>query len=121
MVISRPLDSSTTNITKEANLANLKQKNPENINSVRNKLEYLYLFLNGSVDILSIAETKIDESFPTNQFLLNSFKIPYRLDLSHQSGGILTYIRSDIPSRPLNSFKIDRDFQTMFIVYQPMM
>ena len=48
-----------------------------------------------NVDILAIAETKIDESFPTAQFLLVGYHSPYRL-------GILVYVKSSIPSRQLN-------------------
>ena len=31
------------------------------------------------IDVLVIAETKIDSSFPTSQFLIDGFKSPYRL------------------------------------------
>ena len=41
-----------------------------NINSIRNKFENLCSFLVNKVDILTIAETKLDGSFPTNQFLI---------------------------------------------------
>ena len=51
-------------------------------------------FICDSVDILTIAETKIDSSFPTAQFLLANYYTPYRLDISHKSVGILVYIKS---------------------------
>ena len=38
-----------------------------NINSIRNKLDDLKLIIDENVDILCIAETKTDESFPTAQ------------------------------------------------------
>ena len=63
-----------------------------------------------NVDILAIAETKIDESFPTAQFLLVRYHSPDRLDKSPKSGGSLVYVKSSIPSRQLNfpnlSYKI---------------
>ena len=37
-----------------------------NINSVRNKLEYLSMMIRDNIDILVIAETKIDSSFPSS-------------------------------------------------------
>ena len=55
-----------------------------------------------NVAILAIAETEIDESFPTAQFLLVGYHSPYRLDKSPKSGGILVYVKSSIPSRQLN-------------------
>ena len=39
-----------------------------NINSLRNKFEALKFLIQGKVDIFVVSETKIDESFPINQF-----------------------------------------------------
>ena len=60
-----------------------------NINSIRNKFSGFSEMIGENVDILVIAETKIDSSFPTSQFLIDGFKSPYRLDVSGNSGGIL--------------------------------
>ena len=49
-----------------------------NINSIRKKFDGLKLIVNENVDILCITETKIDESFPTAQFLLPGYHKPYR-------------------------------------------
>ena len=51
-----------------------------NINSIRNKFEALVNGVRGNVDILMISETKIDDSFPLTQFLIEGFTAPYRLD-----------------------------------------
>ena len=40
-----------------------------NINSIRNKLCDLDKVADGNIDILRIAETKLRESFPNNQFV----------------------------------------------------
>ena len=40
-----------------------------NINSVRNKFADFQEIINGNVDVISIAETKIDASFPSAQFV----------------------------------------------------
>ena len=61
------------------------------------------LIVKNNVDILMIYVTKLDYSFPTAQFLLHGFSAPYRLDRNSKVGGILLYIREDIPSRLLNS------------------
>ena len=74
-----------------------------NINSIRNKFDALSLIVKNNVDILMISEMKLDDSFPTAQFLLHGFSAPYRLDRNSKGGGILLYIREDIPSRLLNS------------------
>ena len=63
------------------------------------------------MDILLISETKLDDSFPSAQFLLDGFSKPYRLDRCSNGGGILLYIRDDIPSRLLsNSNKTESIF-----------
>ena len=46
-----------------------------------------------------ISDTKLDQSFPTTQFMINGFSAPFRLDRNDQGGGIILYIRDDIPSR----------------------
>ena len=46
-----------------------------------------------------ISETKLDQSFSTNQFMINDFSAPLRLDRNDKGGGIIPYIREDIPSR----------------------
>ena len=44
-----------------------------NINSLRNKFEQLSTMISGNIDILMISETKLDETFPAAQFLLQGF------------------------------------------------
>ena len=46
-----------------------------------------------------ISETKLDETFPAAQFSLQRFCDPYRFDCHRNGGGIMLYIREDIPSR----------------------
>ena len=53
------------------------------------------------IDILVIGETKLDESFPANQFRINGFKKPYRKDRNTNGGGVMIYVREDIPSQKL--------------------
>ena len=55
-----------------------------------------------NIDILAIAETKIDESFPTAQFLLVGYHSPYRVNKFPESGGILVYVKSSTLSCQLN-------------------
>ena len=65
------------------------------------------------MDILCISETKIDDSFPNSQFSLSGYRNPpYRLDMSDKSGGLLTFVRKDIPSRQL-SISLPSDIQIL--------
>ena len=49
-----------------------------------------------------ISETKLDESFPIGQFLIDGCSVPFRLDRNKNGGGILLYVREDIPSKLLS-------------------
>ena len=72
-----------------------------NINSIRNKFESLTNIIQGNIDILVLTETKIDDSFPFQQFIISGFAAPFRLDRNADGGGILIYIREDIPSHEI--------------------
>ena len=69
-----------------------------NIDFIRNKFELLSLQIIGNVDVLMISQTKIDDSFPVGQFLIEGFCTPYKLDRNSKDGGILLYAREGIPS-----------------------
>ena len=42
----------------------------------------------GNMDISLITETKIDSTFPVNQFYPNGYNVPYRNDRNTNCGGI---------------------------------
>lgn len=70
-----------------------------NINSIRNKLENITFLLDeGLVDILAVSESKLDDSFTNAQFHRDGYKL-HRNDRDKYGGGIMMYIRSDIPHR----------------------
>jgi exonuclease III len=72
-----------------------------NINSIRNKFDYLVDKIKRYVDILMIPETKLDSTFPVGQFVINGFSTPFRLDRNRNGGGIMLYVREDIPVKLL--------------------
>ena len=57
--------------------------------------------MQGKVDIFVVSETKLDESFPRSQFTIDGFSTPFRLDRYDEGGGILFYVRSDIPCKEI--------------------
>ena len=76
-----------------------------NINSIFKKFNALREIVLENIDILMIAETKVDASFPMGQFAIEEFSTPYRLDRNKNGGGLLVYVRSNIPYHQLYSFK----------------
>ena len=83
-----------------------------NINSLRFKFPSLSLILQNNVDVFLVSETKIDDAFPTNQFLIEGFSDPYRLDRKDNGGGLLLYVRRDIPSKLIKS---ETNYEGLFV------
>ena len=79
-----------------------------NINSLRNKFDILTNSVSEYIDILMISETKLDNTFPHALYHLKDFSNPYRLDRNSHGGGILVYVRDNIPS---NLVKLDQKFE----------
>ena len=85
-----------------------------NTNSIWNKFELFSQQIKGKVDVLIISETKIDDTSPIGQFLIEGFCTPYRIDRNSKGGGILLYVREDITSNlvtgemnPIESFYVE--------------
>ena len=70
-----------------------------NMKSIRKKFDQLVNGIKGNVDFLVISETKLNDSFPSIQFLIEVYGSPYRLDRNSRGGGILLYVREDIPCK----------------------
>ena len=64
-----------------------------NINSIRNKIDFMRPMISESIDVLIIAETKIDNAFPASQFVIEGFMKPFRYDRNQNGGGLLIYVR----------------------------
>ena len=71
--------------------------------------------IGNNIDVLVLTETKLDSSFPTSQFLLEGFTTPYRMDRNRYGGGIMIYVREDIPSKLLKRHEFPSDIEGMFI------
>ena len=99
-------------------LNNIRQKHSNrlviaqlNINSLRNKFASLSTMIKDYVDLLLISETKIDSSFPTAQFHIDGYTI-HRRDRDENGGGLLLYVREDVPSALL---KTDSEIEAFYV------
>ena len=72
-----------------------------NINSIRNKFKSINYLIGDNVDIILFSETKLNDTFPDNQFLIKGFHVPYRLDRTDKGGGIMLFVREHTPSRKI--------------------
>ena len=84
---------------------------------MKNKFESLVEYVGNNLDILKISETKIDDTFPESQFLIESFSISYRLYRTAKGGEILIlpYIRQDILSKYLKKTTVSESFEGFFV------
>jgi hypothetical protein len=94
------------------NLKNLRNDHPKNIiathvniNSLRNKFcDVDDLLSNGLTDIFCISETKLNNEFSDELFRNCNFKM-YRKDWTKTSGGLVMYVRNDIPQTRLSKLE----------------
>ena len=60
-------------------------------------------------------ETKLGSTLPTSQFLIKGYSEPYRFDRNRNGGGVLIYVREDIPNKPLTDHKLPHDIEGIFV------
>ena len=104
------------------NLKNIRKNNLRNviigqlnINSMRNKFHALSEIIRGNLDILVLTETKLDHTFPEKQFLIPGYKKPYRRDRNIHGGGVMIYVREDIPSDILTKHYAPTNIEAIFV------
>ena len=54
-----------------------------------------------NIDVFLISETKIDGSFPSQQFAIDNYKI-FRRDRNRFGGGLMFYVNENIPWREVS-------------------
>ena len=85
-----------------------------NINSIRNKfLDFKELVLSDT-DICLISETKLDDSFPDQQFHVNGYKM-FRKDRNKFGGGLILFVKENIPCKVLNTFRFSEECEIISI------
>ena len=102
-------------------LQNYREKNKQrlifatlNLNSIRYKFEELKLLVLDNIDVLVVNETKLDSTFPVNQFEIIGFNM-YRIDRTDSGGGTIIYVRDDISCKELDKHTFPSDIEGIFI------
>ena len=54
---------------------------------MRSQFEYLKDFIGNNIDVFLISETKLDDSFPPGQFMIDGYQVPFRIDRNDRGGG----------------------------------
>ena len=69
----------------------------------------------GNIDIIVVNESKIDASFTQQQLAIDGYHLPYRRDRNAFGGGIMIFIREDIPCRELIFDNNEEKLEGIFI------
>ena len=72
-----------------------------NVNYLRNKIEAMEELMRNNIDISLFSATKLDETFPNQQFNISGYKM-FRRDRNKHGGGIMFYITENIPCKTVN-------------------
>ena len=67
------------------------------------------------IDIFLISETKLDSSFQSGQFVIKGYSTALRLDRNQNEGGLLFYVREDIPCKILNEYALEKPIENFFV------
>ena len=84
------------------------------LNFLRNKFRSVTIYHQQKSRHYSTLGNKLDDLFPSAQFILKNFGIPYRLDRNSNSGRLLLYVRDDIPSMFLK-VKSDWNIESIYL------
>ena len=57
--------------------------------------------MKSNINVLMVSKTKIHNSFLVGNFVKDGFSTLYRLDRNSNGGGIMLYVKGDIPSNLL--------------------
>ena len=85
-----------------------------NINNLAGKFQNLKYLIKDKLDVLVITETKIDESYPTSQFIIEGLSLPSRLD-RNKDGGVLIYVSDLIPCDQIEFLSRPNDVEGIFL------
>ena len=103
-------------------LQSLKEKNADrpvvahlNINSIAPKFNALELLIKDNIDLLLVSETKIDDIFSTEQFRIEGYSRPIRLDRDRHGGGIMFLVRDDLPCHELSAHSLPANIECTFL------
>ena len=86
-----------------------------NINSISEKFDQLSFIIRDNIDILVVGETKLDETFPIHQFHTEGYSQPYRKDRNRNGGGVMIFVKEDLPSKLLSKHTFHADIEALIV------
>ena len=117
----RNVDTNSLDLDPYLSLKNIRSTNiyhliisQLNINSLKSKFLCIINLIK-HIDILVWTETKLDESYPKSQFLIEGYSPTFWQDRNLNGGGVMIYIREDIPCKVLYKHNAPDNFEGIFL------
>ena len=85
-----------------------------NVNSIRNKFESVQEIIQNTFDIFLVYETKIDFSFPNQQFCIPEYCI-FRKDRNARGEGLLFFVSQNLNCKVLNKYPTRQDLEILVL------
>ena len=83
-----------------------------NINSFRNKREFLEPLIRNHFEIFLISETKLDFSFSGSEFTIFGYRL-FHKDRNQHGGALIFYVNQDIPCKSINAFNFPNNLEVL--------
>ena len=87
-----------------------------NINSIRNKFITVQDIIKPNLDIFLVSETKLDQTFPNNQFFIDGYRM-FRRDRNSYGGGLCMYINQDIGCRLIDIDCLSENIESICVEF----
>ena len=85
-----------------------------NINSLRNKRQFLEPLIRNHFDNFLVNEPKLDSSFPVSEFTIPGYRL-FRKDRNQLGGGLIFYLNEDIPCNIINTFNFPNSLEVLLL------
>ena len=87
-----------------------------NVNSLKDKIGALQELITNNIDICLLSESKIDKTFPNQQFNRSNYKT-FSRDRNKHGRGLLFYINENIPCKFINDEIIPIDIEMIMLEF----
>ena len=65
--------------------------------------------------LLILEETNVDDTFPLSRFILEGLTPPYRPEIMEHGGGLMLFVRVEIPSKLLPNVNLYGKIENIFV------
>ena len=62
-----------------------------------------------------MCKTKFDKTFSNSQFQMDGFSLPYRLNRNRNCGGVMIFVKEDVPSKLLTKVNFQSDAKGLLV------